>query len=44
MYEIITSYGPNLTYLGIFLFLMLSGAGLPVPEEIPLVAAGYLIR
>ncbi|MGB6044492.1 MAG: DedA family protein [Pirellulales bacterium] len=42
MYEIITSHGPNLTYLGIFLFLMLSGAGLPVPEEIPLVAAGYL--
>ncbi|NIM08980.1 MAG: hypothetical protein GTO53_07495 [Planctomycetales bacterium] len=42
MIEIIVNHSPYLTYLGIILFLMLTGAGLPVPEEIPIVAAGYL--
>lgn len=30
------------SYLGFFLLLSLSGLGLPVPEEVPLVAAGVL--
>ncbi|NIP84043.1 MAG: hypothetical protein GTO03_00170 [Planctomycetales bacterium] len=42
MTEIIISHSPYLTYLGIILFLMLTGAGLPIPEEVPIVLAGYL--
>ena len=30
------------SYLGIFLFMVLTGAGLPVPEEVAIVAAGVL--
>ncbi len=29
-------------YLGIILFLMLTGCGLPIPEEVPIVLAGVL--
>lgn len=32
------------SYLGIILFLMLTGLGLPVPEEVPIVAAGVMTR
>jgi membrane protein DedA with SNARE-associated domain len=32
----------HFTYLGTFLTLLLGGLGLPVPEEIPIVAAGVL--
>jgi len=32
------------TYAGLFLILVLSGLGLPLPEEIPLMMAGYLAR
>jgi membrane protein DedA with SNARE-associated domain len=28
------------SYLGIILFLTLTGIGLPIPEEVPIVAAG----
>jgi membrane protein DedA with SNARE-associated domain len=42
MIETFLSYGPNLTYFGIVFFLVLTGAGLPVPEEVPIVAAGVL--
>ena len=30
------------TYLGIFLVLLLAGLGVPIPEEVPIVAAGVL--
>ena len=32
------------SYLGIILFLTLTGLGLPVPEEVPIVAAGVMTR
>jgi membrane protein DedA with SNARE-associated domain len=34
--------GGYLPYLGIILFLILTGAGLPIPEEVLVVAAGFL--
>jgi len=40
--ETLLSYGPFYGYLGIVLVLILTGAGLPIPEEIPIVAAGVL--
>lgn len=30
----------HLSYVGIFLVLILTGAGLPIPEEVPVIAAG----
>ena len=32
------------SYLGIMLFLTLTGLGLPIPEEVPIVAAGVASR
>jgi membrane protein DedA with SNARE-associated domain len=40
MTEFLLSHGPHLAYLGIALFLMLTGAGLPIPEEVFIIAAG----
>ncbi len=40
MIEFLLSHGPVLAYLGIIGFLMLTGAGLPVPEEVFIIAAG----
>ncbi len=31
----------HVSYLGIILVLVLTGSGLPIPEEVPIVAAGY---
>lgn len=39
MEEYILTHG---SYLGIVLLLTLAGAGLPIPEEVPVVAAGVL--
>jgi membrane protein DedA with SNARE-associated domain len=36
--EIIAAWG----YFGIIVFLILTGCGLPIPEEVPIVAAGWL--
>lgn len=36
--EIIAAWG----YIGIIVFLILTGCGLPIPEEVPIVAAGWL--
>jgi membrane protein DedA with SNARE-associated domain len=36
--------GPHLVYAGIFLLLVLSALGLPFPEDLTLLAAGYLIH
>lgn len=40
MTELLLSYGPNLAYVGIIFFLMLTGAGLPIPEEVFIIGAG----
>jgi membrane protein DedA with SNARE-associated domain len=32
------------TYITLFVFLVLAGLGLPLPEEVPLLLAGYLAR
>ena len=34
MTELLLSHGPVLGYLGIAVFLMLTGAGFPLPEEV----------
>lgn len=31
----------HISYVGIILVLVLTGSGLPIPEEVPIVAAGY---
>jgi len=40
MIEFLLSHGPHLAYVGIAVFLMLTGAGLPIPEEVFIIAAG----
>jgi len=40
MIEFLLSHGPLLAYVGIAVFLMLTGAGLPIPEEVFIIAAG----
>lgn len=40
MTDILLSHGPYLAYLGIALFVMLTGAGFPVPEEVFIIIAG----
>jgi membrane protein DedA with SNARE-associated domain len=39
VFEFLTMHG---SYLGIILFLVLTGCGLPIPEEVPIVLAGVL--
>ena len=39
MSELLVSHG---SYLGIILFLVLTGCGLPIPEEVPIATAGIL--
>lgn len=39
--EVLISYLEHFSYLGIFLFLLMSGYAIPVPEEVILMAAGY---
>ena len=36
-------FGPHLIYLGIYVALLLSALGMPLPEDLTLVATGYLI-
>ena len=38
----IASVIEQLRYVGLFLILFAAGLGLPVPEEVPIVAAGIL--
>ena len=40
--DYLSTLGPVLPYLAIICFLALTGAGLPIPEEVPIVAAGVL--
>lgn len=37
------SYSAQFIYVGIFLILFISGLGLPIPEEITLLTAGFLV-
>ncbi len=42
MVGIISAYIEHFTYLGLFVVLMLCGLGLPMPEDIALLAGGFL--
>ena len=37
-------FGPNFVYLAIYVLLLLSAMGMPLPEDLTLVATGYLIH
>jgi len=41
---LISGYIQHFTYAGLFLVLVLCGMGLPVPEDIALLAGGYLVH
>jgi membrane protein DedA with SNARE-associated domain len=40
--EILINYAEHFTYIATFIFLLLCGLGLPVPEEVLLVISGYV--
>jgi len=37
-------FGPHVVYLGIYVMLLLSALGMPLPEDLTLVATGYLVH
>jgi len=39
---LISAYIEHFTYLGLFVVLMLCGLGMPIPEDVALLAGGYL--
>jgi membrane protein DedA with SNARE-associated domain len=41
---LISTYIEHFTYLGLFVVLMLCGLGLPIPEDVALLAGGYLVH
>ena len=42
MVEFLSNHGEYFAYSGIIIFLILTGGGLPIPEDVPIVAAGVL--
>ncbi len=44
MVGLISGYIEHFTYLGLFVVLMLCGLGLPIPEDVALLAGGYLVH
>ena len=38
------NFGPHLVYLAVYAMLLLSAMGMPLPEDLTLVATGYLIN
>ncbi|MDB5108247.1 MAG: associated protein, partial [Candidatus Binatus sp.] len=44
MLGLISSYIEHFTYLGLFVVLMLCGLGLPIPEDLALLAGGYMVH
>jgi len=42
-FETLQRFGPHLAYPGMFGLLLLSAMGMPLPEDLTLAAAGYLI-
>lgn len=43
-FDLLVNYLEHFTYLGIYLILLVSGAGLPIPEEAVLISSGYLVH
>jgi membrane protein DedA with SNARE-associated domain len=41
---LISAYIEHFTYLGLFVVLMLCGLGMPIPEDVALLAGGYLVH
>ena len=44
MVGLISQYIEHFTYLGLFVVLLLCGLGLPVPEDVALLAGGYMVH
>lgn len=44
MVGLVSSYIEHFTYVGLFVVLLLCGLGLPIPEDIALLAGGYLVH
>ena len=44
MVGLISQYIEHFTYLGLFVVLMLCGLGLPIPEDVALLAGGYMVH
>ncbi len=42
MVSLVTTYIEHFTYLGLFVVLLMCGLGLPIPEDVALLAGGYL--
>jgi membrane protein DedA with SNARE-associated domain len=38
--DLLVNHGPYFAYAGIVIFLILTGGGLPIPEEVPIIIAG----
>jgi membrane protein DedA with SNARE-associated domain len=41
---LISAYIEHFTYLGLFVVLLLCGLGLPIPEDVALLAGGYMVH
>ncbi len=44
MVGLVSTYIEHFTYLGLFVVLVLCGMGLPLPEDVVLLAGGYLVH
>ena len=44
MQEFFFSYIEQWSYLGLFLVLFIAGMGVPLPEDVPLIASGWLVH
>lgn len=42
--ELVQTFLGHIPYVGLFLVLLACGLGLPLPEDVPLVLAGYLVQ
>src|SRR5712671_717543 len=41
---LVSAYIEHFTYAGLFVILLLCGLGLPIPEDVALLAGGYLVH
>ncbi|HSU90272.1 MAG TPA: DedA family protein [Sporolactobacillaceae bacterium] len=44
MVGLISAYIEHFTYLGLFVVLLLCGLGMPIPEDVALLAGGYMVH
>ncbi|HUO03879.1 MAG TPA: DedA family protein [Candidatus Binataceae bacterium] len=44
MTSLVSAYIEHFTYLGLFVVLALCGLGLPIPEDVALLAGGYMVH